>query len=215
SRVDRRLLLGAALLMQGGAALGFVWVSEVGPLVYVLRFVQGAAFVIIFNCTVTLVADQVPAQKLGQAVGYLGLSMLCTNALAPALAEPLASRFGWKIVFGLSGAFVLASLVFVRSLGAEKARVLSAELRPRHVTGLGPVYYGSMLVGAGLGTLFTFVQPYALSQGATDVGDFFLGYVGAAVFVRSVFATVPDRLGPSRVAGAALVLYSVVTIAAA
>src|SRR5690606_16106949 len=92
SRVARRLLLGAACVRQGGAALGFVWVGEVGPLVYVLRFVQGAAFVIIFNCTVTLVADQVPAQKLGQAVGYLGLSMLCTNALAPALAEPLASR---------------------------------------------------------------------------------------------------------------------------
>src|SRR5690606_18082914 len=80
--IDRRWLLAASLLMQGSAALGFAWVTEIGPLMYALRLVQGVAFVIIFNCTVTLVADQVPAHKLGQAVGYLGLAMLCTNALA-------------------------------------------------------------------------------------------------------------------------------------
>lgn len=215
-RFDRRWLLGASLTMEGAAALLFTQVTEVGPFAYALRLLQGFAFVILFNCTATLVADHVPQARLGQAVGYLGLSMICTNALAPALTEPLAERFGWKIAFGVPGAVALLALFVVGKLDSSRESLLP---RPKDAApappGLGAVYYGSFLVGVGLGTLFTFVQPYVLAQGATDVGHFFFGYVAAAALARGFFGSVPDRLGPARVAGAALLLYSLTTIGAA
>lgn len=215
-RFDRRWLLGASLSMEGTAALLFTQVSEVGPFAYALRLLQGVAFVILFNCTATLVADHVPQARLGQAVGYLGLSMICTNALAPALTEPLAEHFGWKVAFGVPGSVALLALFAVGKLDSSRESSLP---RPKFVApappGLGAVYYGSFLIGIGLGTLFTFVQPYVLAQGATDVGHFFFGYVAAAVLARGFFGSVPDRLGPARVAGASLLLYSLTTIGAA
>jgi len=51
--------------------------------------------------------------------------------------------------------------------------------------------------------------------GATRVGDFFFGYVVAAVVVRGLFGGVADRVGPSKVAGYSLLLYGVVTMGAA
>jgi predicted MFS family arabinose efflux permease len=201
--------------MEGVSAILFTLVTEVGPFAYALRLSQGIAFVILFNCTATLVADHVPQARLGQAVGYLGLSMICTNALAPAVTEPLAAHFGWKVAFGVPGCAALLALFVIPQLDNSREGFVESKRMPRAPPGLGPVYYGSFLVGAGLGTLFTFVQPYALSQGATEVGQFFFGYVAAACLARGFFGFVPDRLGPARVAGAAMLLYAVTTVSAA
>ena len=214
-RFDRRWLLAACLVMEGASAILFTQVTEVGPFAYTLRLMQGIAFVILFNCTATLVADHVPQARLGQAVGYLGLSMMCTNALAPALTEPLAGRFGWKIAFGVPGGVALLALFVLRKLDGSREASRGQNQMSGAPQGLGAVYYGSFLIGAGLGTLFTFVQPHVIAQGAIDVGQFFFGYVGAAILARGFFGSVPDRLGPNRVAAASLFLYSLTTIGAA
>lgn len=214
-RFDRRWLLALSLVLEGASAILFTQVTEVGPFAYTLRLLQGIAFVILFNCTATLVADHVPQARLGQAVGYLGLSMICTNALAPALTEPLAARFGWKIAFGAPGGVALLAVFVLDKLDGSRESTPSVKKMTRSVPGLFAVHYGSFLMGAGIGTLFTFVQPYVLSQGAVDVGQFFFGYVAAAIMARGFFGSVPDRLGLARVAGAALLLYSLTTMGAA
>lgn len=213
-RFDRRWLLALALLLQGAAAFGFLLVKEVGPLAFVLRLIQGTAFVLVFNCTATLVADQVPRRHLARAVGYLGLAMLATNALAPALTEPVALSYGWPTAFVISGTCSLLALVLVARLDVFQPALTEEVLSGTPPSQL-PIYYASLLVGAGLGCLFTFVQPYALEQGAERVGDFFFGYVASAVVVRVVFGSIPDRFGPRRVAAFAILLYSAVTISAA
>lgn len=214
-RFDRRWLLGAALVLEGGAAVLFTQVTEIGPFAYTLRLLQGVAFVILFNCTATLVADHVPQGRLGQSVGYLGLSMICTNALAPALTEPLAAKYGWSIAFGVPGACALLAVFVLPRLDGSRENPSGEKPIGRGPPGLGAVYYGSLLMGAGIGTLFTFVQPYVLSLGAKNVGSFFFGYVAAAILARGVFGWVPDRLGPHRVAGASMLLYAVTTVGAA
>ncbi len=213
-RFDRRWLLAVSLVMEGGAAISFSQVTEVGPLAYALRLLQGIAFVILFNCTATLVAEHVPQQRLGQAVGYLGLSMICTNALAPALTEPFAAQFGWNWAFGLPGACALLAVFALGKLDSSRENKKTTTSMARAAPGLGAVYYGALLVGAGIGTLFTFVQPFVLSMGAKEVGPFFFGYVAAAILARGLFGWVPDRLGPRRVAGASMMLYALTTVGA-
>jgi len=76
-----------------------------------------------------------------------------------------------------------------------------------------PVQLGSLLMGAGLGVMFTFVQPFALEQGAQKVGQLFLGYAAAATAVRVFLGGVSDRAGSARVAAAALGLYACTVLA--
>lgn len=217
ARVPKRWLLFGGLVGSGAAALAFSAVDRVGPLLYGLRLVQGLAFVAVFNSTAVLVADRVDTRRLGQAIGYLGLSMLATNALAPAVTEPLAEALGWGVAFSSAGVLALVASLWVLRLDDTPQEHDGPEL-PSIATGdrrLLATYYASALVGVGLGVMFTFTQPFALQLGAERVGDFFFGYVAAAVFMRTALARLADRIGAGRVAVAALLLYAVVVLATA
>src|SRR5690606_12479812 len=115
-RLSRRGMLSLALCAEGIAAFGFCFADRVGPFVFLLRALQGASWVCVFNVTATWAADLVPSSRLAQAIGYLGSSMLVTNALAPGVAEPLAERFGYAHVFGGAGCIVLLAFAVVSAL---------------------------------------------------------------------------------------------------
>jgi MFS family permease len=54
--------------------------------------------------------------------------------------------------------------------------------------------------GAAYGAVSTFYQPYVIAQGAVHVAGFFIGFTIAAVGVRLLFGSLPDRVGRRRVA---------------
>src|SRR5688572_22109228 len=212
--ISRRALVGVALFLAGAAGATFTLVPGVGPLVYGLRVLQGIAWIIVFQCTATMVADLVPKERLSQAIGFLGVSMLVTNALAPAVVEPVADRYGWGVAFGAPGLLSVFALLLVPGLPDGSVQMPGPPSRSilNRPTVL-PIHYASLLMGAGIGVMFTFTQPYALSLGATRVGDFFFGYVAMAMFVRLGLSNLADRVGPARVATASMVLYAVVVAA--
>ncbi len=211
--LSRRTVLATALAAEALAAFGFCWVDDVTPIVFVLRGLQGAAWVLMFNVTATWAADLVPERKMAQAIGYIGGAMLVTNAVAPGVAEPLAMRFGYKPTFALACALVALAIVPLWSLRdplstapttSDQAPTVFSLAAPRILA----VNYGSLLLGAGIGSMFTYIQPYAIEQGAQVVGSFFFGYVGAAICVRTVLAELSDRVGAAKVAVVAFVLYA-------
>lgn len=215
-QAKRTTLVALSLLLQGLSGLGFLLAKEVGPLMYLLRIMQGFAWVTIFNCTATIVADIVPPSRSSQAIGVLGVSMLCTNALAPAVAEPIAEAFGWHWVFVPPAIIALAAVFGALRLPEpplDEPRAMGASLKNTVSGPLLAVYYASALMGAGIAVMFTFAQPYALSLGSQRVGPLFFGYVGAAVLVRVALSWLADRLGPERIATVALVLYAITVTA--
>lgn len=212
-RFDKRRLLALALVMEAGGALGFMFVDSVGAFSYALRVLQGIAFVLVFNCTATMVADFLPPRFLARGIGYLGVAMLSTNALAPLFAEPLAEHFGWKTAFGVAGAAGICGLGIVPFVQGVSSSMSDA--RPTRAFGaqLSAIYFASLLMGVGIGVVFTFVQPFVLEQGAERVGDFFLGYVATAIIARVELGGLADKIGRAKVAIASLAFYAVVTLA--
>jgi MFS family permease len=212
---DRRLLLALSLVLQGPSSLAVVFVHEVDLLAFVLRIMQGVGFVLVFNCTTTMAADILDEKDLARGVGYLGVAMMLTNALAPLVVEPLVEQFNWDAAFVGSGIIALVALLIVPRMVDPKAPALATTPELPKSRAVLRVHYGSFMMGAGLGAMFTFVQPFALAQGATQVGQFFLGYVATAVGVRILFGHLPDRVGPRRVSAYSLALYSLVLFSTA
>lgn len=216
---SRRKVLVFALAAEACGALAMCTVEEVGPAMYLFRGLQGAAWVMVFNITATWAADLAPEGRMAQSIGFLGSAMLVTNAIAPGVAEPLADRFGYIPVFAGAGVLVAAAgLMMFRLAEPEPAPVQAVRpVQPRGSPLLGgrvlAVLYCSLLLGAGIGSMFTYLQPFAIERGTKLVGPFFFGYVAAAIFVRTVLSGLADRLGSVRVAVAAFMLYSV-TVAA-
>lgn len=211
SRFSRVTVLRLALLAETVAAFGFCAASEVGLLTYFFRALQGVAWVVVFNLTATMAADLVPEKKMAQAIGYLGLAMLMTNAIAPGVAEPLAMSFGYLPVYFAAGLLVASALFVVHGLKAARRLELPRRVGPTASLRSGrilAVHYGSFMLGIGIGSMFTYLQPFAIELGAKVVGSFFFGYVGAAIFVRTVLAELTDRVGPARVTVASFLLYA-------
>ncbi|MDB4979401.1 MAG: rane protein major facilitator superfamily [Myxococcales bacterium] len=216
ARVDRpgrpRLMARGSLLMAVGT-LGFVAVDHVGLLAVVLRAAQGVAYTVVFVAGAAFAADLSPPARMGRTMGLFGSANLVTNAIAPAIAEPLLDHVGAGAVYALAAATSLISFALARRLvepvrlpsgeGATLSAVLRRGRALRIVAVLG-------LTGIALGTVFSFNQPMALALGVNRLRDFFIAYTVAVLFVRFGLGNLVDRVGPQRATVGALVLYSFV-----
>lgn len=219
SYIDRfrrhRLMLASALIMVA-ASLGFTTLVEIGPGVYVLRLLQGAAFTTFMTSAATLVVDVAPRRRLGQAIGLSGASNLVTNAIGPSIAEPLAAASGWPTVFlscaACSCLAAAGTLALREPARARPRRGGAARLRERRRLAL---FYSSLVAGLGFGTVITFYQPLALELGMTHLGSLFVGYTLAALAVRVVFGAWLDRFDRRRVILLASFVYALVVLATA
>jgi MFS family permease len=214
-RRGRRRFLTAGALLQAAAALGFMWVDQVGPLLYGLRMLQGCAFAMAFVAGSALAVDEAPADRLALALGIFGLTMLSNNAVAPVLVEEIGHRAGWPPAFALAAAMALVSAALSRRLpdrprpapDVKVPGLLEVITRP----GAPRTWLVVGLAGAAFGVMFTYPQPFALELGIQNVRSFFVAYTAAALSVRLGIGPFTDRLGRRRVALVALVVYAATT----
>jgi len=212
-RVSRRRMFAASAFLLAATAVGFAMMHSLGPMTYALRFLQGVAFTMQMAAFSTLVAELAPPERLGEAVGLAGSSMLVMNAVAPGIDEPLARAFGWPIAYTLAALAALVSAALVletrskHRITAAPTGSLGAVLRRRTTRAYATVTFFTAIAFAAM---FTFLQPAALAAGYRDVGGFFVAYATAACAVRLFAGWLPDRYGRRRVASLALVPYVLV-----
>jgi len=215
-RVPRHyLLLGAAFTMTLGS-LGFAWLDGLGLPAYALRGLHGAAFTVFVSTTMTLTVDLAPPARLGQAVGLIGAANLATNALGPAIAEPIADAYGWRTVFLLSGFFSLVA--FFGSIAFRERRVPTPQAPKRTLLftpRFGRLLYAGVIVGVAFGTVLTFYQPLALELGIRDLSPWFVGYTLSALGIRVLGGAFLDRFDRKKLSLCASALYAVAVLATA
>lgn len=216
-RFGRRRFMAAGAVVMAVTALGFLAVREVGPLLLALRALQGVAFSMTFIASSTLATDLAPPERLGQALGVFGVSMLSMHAIAPAIAETVVERASWDAVFvaaAVVSLFCAVGAAFVREPAAREAgdgaaaSLLSLARRPR----LQRIMIVTALSGAAFGVMMTYPQPFALSLGRENVRGFFIAYAIAAASVRLGFGSAADRLGRDRVSVVSLTAYAAVVL---
>ncbi len=215
-RLGRRLFVLLGALIFSGASAGFLLIDHVGPLLWILRLVQGLAFPLFYLALSTLATDIAPSARIGQAIGIFGAIMISTNALGPALAEWGARLFGWKAVFGATVVAGLLAALLTRFIHeqhrlpsqGDTTTMLALVRRP----GLKRVLLVTVMVGWTFGAVFTFYQPWALASGFEQVSTFLVAFAGCAMVMRVGLGSIADRLGRMRVARAALFLYIAVPL---
>jgi MFS family permease len=213
-RFPRRYAVALGAVLMSLASIGYVFVDAVDTWLVVLRIVQGLSYSLVLVAVGTLVADSVPPNRLSQALGLSGASMLVMNALGPAIAEPLARAAGWQAVFVLSSVTAAASALFalsvpedavVRNDSDDASKTLMDVLRRPLAQQYATVM---VLCGTLFGSVMTFEQPYARELGRDHVGGFYVAFAAGALFIRFFFGHVPDRYGRHRVGSVALIAYA-------
>jgi predicted MFS family arabinose efflux permease len=213
-RGARRLPALLGVLVTAAVAVAFTRVTHVGAFLLTLRAIQGVAFCLFGSAVATRAAELIPSARLAQAMGYVGLAALVTNALSPLVAEYVATRWGWSAAFLLAAAYGLAAFVVTMRVGDSPRSRISVRGHAVALAerSLAKALYATIVCGVALGVLFTYTQPLALERGAQQVGRLFTGYVVGATTVRLLFSSLADRVGRARVSAAAFMLYAAVVV---
>lgn len=212
-RHGRRLFVTLGAVVFAIACAGYLFVDRVGPLLWILRLVQGIGWPLYYLALSTLATDIAPKARMGQAIGMFGGVMISTNALGPALAEWGAHQFGWQAVFAATVVAALVAAVLAHWLPdnhrpqAREDTSTMAQLMRR--PGLMRVLVVTAMVGWTFGAMFTFYQPWALASGFKQVSAFLVAFAGCAMVMRLGLGGLADRLGRLRVAKVTLVLYCI------
>jgi len=206
----RFLIIGYALMFV--TSLSYLFVSDLSPLVYALRLLQGISFAFSFTAAGTFVADYIPPQRRAEGLGIFSAFTIASYAIGPSLGEFLIDLEGFRLFFLSASFFSLVSLVL--SLFAKDGTFARSGDR----FGLGffrlivsrkylAVLSANVILAGGLGAVLNFVAAYFTSK-SLNAYYFFLTYTITVVAVRVIGGRVSDSLGRMTIALPSMIVMS-------
>ncbi len=216
-RVGRRGFVTAGALTMALASFAYILVPGTGPVVYLLRIVQGVSFTSAFVTASTLAVELAPLERRGEALGIFGISTLTTHAVAPALGEIVARRFGFEALFAVAGSLGLcAAALTLRIHAPRRPRRAASDAPAPGLPHAATLWLGAATMiacGMGFGAVLTFVPTFVHAIALDRVAPFFVSYTAAAVGVRLVLGGLSDRVGRRRVLLPSIVLLALSVLA--
>jgi len=207
-RGRRPLLIGGALLF-GIVTAVHALVPSLAILVG-LRLLLGVAEAFFFVAGFAAVADLAPPGRAGEALSFNSLSLYLGIAFGPLIGELLLDSGGFTAAW-LGGAALAVTAAAIATRIPETAtprndRVPPAALLNRAAIGPSAGLFTGI---AGMAGFLAFVALYAQDLGLSGSRLVLLEFGLLVVACRLVFARLPDRVAPFRLASGALALIAI------
>ncbi|MCJ1350285.1 MAG: hypothetical protein MMC33_000266 [Icmadophila ericetorum] len=116
---NRRLPLLIGLFALGGATVMLCVGTSIGVLV-TGRLLQGFSAAIIWTVGLALLVDTVGQQGIGQAIGYVGLTLSIAVLIAPLLGGVVYARAGYYAVFYMTFSLIIVDIILRVTLIEKK-----------------------------------------------------------------------------------------------
>jgi MFS family permease len=210
----RRLVLGA-LVVNVVVCLLYQTVDAIGPWVVAVRVAHGFAEATLFTVLFVMAADLVPASRRTEGLALYSASGMLPISLGGLVGDAILARASYDALFLASAGAALASLACALALRETPRPAPAPDAPPRRgflpalgQRDLAPLWFLGIVFGVVLAGVFTFVKRFVMEEQVASVGAFFSAYTGAAIAVRLVGGSLPDRVGPRRVLLPALVTLS-------
>ena len=207
----RFMLLGYGIMVL--ATLGYLSISHLSPVFYLLRFVQGVSFAFAFTSAGTFVSDYIPPERRAEGLGIFSAFTIASYAIGPSLGELVIKLFGFHLFFIYASFFSLIAFVltiftrdgeFVRSsdpYGFGFFRLIASK---RYLL----ILVSNLILAGGLGAILNFIATFLRSKGLAAF-YFFLTYTLAVTAVRIFGGRISDNLGRKFIASPCLLAVSI------
>lgn len=206
---QRRRLLWAGIGVFFVAALFYPVARAATPLIG-LRFFHGTGMAAFGTTSTALIADSVPATRLGEAMGYFGLASTLAIAISPALGFAVYEAGGFLTAFVVSG--VLVALTALVGLGVTEPPARP----PKQVAWIALFnrrawlpFVLAICVSLGSGVIIPFLPLLVADRGIGNAGLYFTVYSGVVLIVRVFAGRISDRAGRGAVIVPGLAVMSV------
>jgi MFS family permease len=212
-RGRRVVMLCGVTLFLGVVGL-YLMLDGLGPYIYAVRVLDGAALIMWYTALFTYAADLVPAHRRTEGLAIFGISGLIPLGLGAQTGDVILAYATYRdlfvvalglVVLGLAACLPLRDVPTVHAdAPVAPRRLLSTAAQPNLV----PVWLAALAFFIGVAALFAFMKTFVGATGAGTVGSFFGSYAVVAVALRVFAGRLPDRLGARRMLGAAMAAYA-------
>ncbi|MGG3279787.1 MFS transporter [Paenibacillus solani] len=200
-----RLLLYVGLLISLAATFGYYWASGIAFLLF-MRVLFGIGFGMTSTSFPTMAADVIPIKRLGEGMGYFGLSTTLAMSIGPMIGLTLLQGGGFTplviitiiiniLIFPL--AYVLTSKVPKRVIERPVSEQAIAEPKPKSSFNKRLILPSllNFLMSITYGGLLSFMALFGAEAHLRNPQYFFLFNAIAIILVRPFSGRIYDRYG--------------------
>ncbi|WP_025677496.1 MFS transporter [Paenibacillus massiliensis] len=209
------VLIGLALALAG--TLGYVLAPTVGILL-LMRVIFGLGFGLSSTTFPTMASDIVPAKRMGEGMGYFGLSSTLAMSIGPTIGISLLQYGGFNaLVYTTCAVIILVvpmTIWLLRQLPDPSKSGQDAGMNARQATVSSEENDGvplwrklwlpsflNYLMAITYGGLLSFMVLFGQEAGLTHAAFFFLFLAGAVLLVRPFAGRLYDRFGHKAIMG--------------
>ncbi|AIQ22327.1 MFS transporter [Paenibacillus sp. NPDC058367] len=207
-RVSRNVLLYIGLAIAAAITGLYVVADSIGSLL-LMRVGYGIGFGIASTIIPTIVSQIIPSKKMGEGIGYFGLSTSLAMSIGPMIGLNVMKQSGFGTL-AMIGTFTLLLafpvLLFSRSLPAvpkkqpiERSIAPSKPLKVPFNTKLVLPAILNVLLAITYGGLLSFIALFGESVHLEQVGLFFLFNAITIIIIRPISGRLFDKRGPAAV----------------
>lgn len=195
------MLIGAIVTMVVGGL--YLFFPIVGIFLW-LRFLHGFSTGFFPTGSSAMVADLVPADRRGEAMGLLGVMINIATAIGPVIGGYIGVAFGFRPLFIVSALFGVVAVILtflvketlhveqVKRFDWQMLKISKDEIIEKNVFYIALSF---VLVAFCFGTVLTVFQDQSVSFGVENKGLYFTFLTVCTALVRIFLGKVPDRFG--------------------
>ncbi|TYP93118.1 putative MFS family arabinose efflux permease [Sphingobacterium allocomposti] len=186
---------------------------------FLLRLIHGFSTGFKPTATSAYVADIIPQNRWGEALGMHGLCFSIGGAVGPAIGSYIALQYGINTMFYSSSLFALLSIVIVmkmRETLASRQRFAVGMLKINKQEIIEwrvlPAAVVTLLSYTAYGVILTLIPDWSEHLGIGNKGLFFTAYTLSSIAIRFFSGKVADRYGRIRVMFVGLTIVSLAVL---
>lgn len=187
-----------------------------------LRLIHGFSTGFKPTATAAYVADIIPRERWGEAVGFHGLCFSTGLAIGPAIGSTIKMSYSLDALFYTSSVFALLSIVILMNMketlkNKQRFRLSLLKISRKDIIAVEvlPAAIVIFLSYVAYGVILTLIPDWSEHMGIVNKGLFFVVFTVASLLVRFVAGKVSDRHGRIRViyTGLALLVIALLMMA--
>ncbi|MHA4895953.1 MFS transporter [Pedobacter sp. PWIIR3] len=178
-----------------------------------LRLLHGFSTGFKPTATSAYVADIVPRERWGEALGIHGLCFSTGMAIGPAIGSYISSSYSINVLFYCSSVFALMSIMILMNMketlkNKQKFSLSALKISRTDIIAVRvlPAAIVTLLSYVGYGAILTLIPDWGDHLGITNKGIFFMIFTIASLLIRFIAGKISDRHGRLNVAIAGLII---------
>lgn len=204
-KVHRNAVLITGLIIAGAATALYSFANTM-LLLLLLRIAFGVGFGMASTVMPTLVSQIIPKHRIGEGIGYFGLSTSLAMSIGPMIGLSVLSGFGfpWLTLLGtVAVGLIIPLLLFTRSIPPQPATAPAAgephaAKLPFPKSIILPAAL-NMLISVTYGGLLGFLALFGAEIHLAQIGLFFLFNAFTVLVIRPISGRIFDSRGPAAV----------------